>query len=110
MVEMFSNNFHIFNSKEISKELGEQMFIEYGDTWVIEDTGFIAYSKEKVKYLYVKPHSRNNGIGSYLLSFIPDSKCTAIATKLSLNIFLKKGFKITKSFTNYFKLKYEPNN
>lgn len=99
---LYSQYWYIFNDKSISKELAEQMFVEIGDLWIIQSDCFVCVSYDVIKYLYVIPKSRGNGLGTYLLEIIPKRIYSAIATKKSVNIFIRSGYTITKSFKNFF--------
>lgn len=99
---LYSQHWYIFNDKSISKELAEQMFVEIGDLWIIQSDCFVCVNSNTIKYLYVIPKSRGNGLGTYLLEIIPKRVYSAIATKKSVNIFTRSGYTITKSFKNFF--------
>lgn len=106
---MMYDHYRIFNGRDIVKELGEPLFVEYGDTWIFLDNekGFICFNKsyKRVKYLFVFKPFRGFGIGSELVSLLPSQYFEVTATKMSKTLFEKAGFQITKSFTNYFKMK-----
>lgn len=106
---MMYDHYRIFNGREVVKELGEPLFIEFGDTWIFDDKerGFICYNQpqQSVKYLYVFYPFRGFGVGTMFLSMLPAGEFKTIATKKSKGLFEKAGFTITKEFVNYFKMK-----
>lgn len=105
---MMYDHYRIFNGRDVVKELGEPLFIEFGDTWIFDDKerGFICYNEAQktVKYLYVFFPFRRFGVGSMFLTMLPKGELKTIATKKSKGLFEKYGFSTTKEFTNYFKM------
>lgn len=105
---MMYDHYRIFNGRDVVKELGEPLFIDFGDTWIFDDKerGFITYNaaQKKVKYLYVFFPFRRFGVGSMFLSMLPKQEFNTVATKKSKSIFEKVGFETTREFTNYFKM------
>jgi hypothetical protein len=109
--KLMYDHYLIFNGREVVKELGESLFVEIGDTWIFDEKqrGFICWNpySKKVKYLYVFFPFRKFGVGSMLLSMLPSGEFSTTATKKSKSLFEKAGFKATKEFINYFKMKRE---
>lgn len=106
---MMYDHYRIFNGRDVVKELGEPLFIDFGDTWIFDDKerGFIAYNaaQKKVKYLYVFFPFRGYGVAKMFVSMLPAGEFETIATKKSKSIFEQAGFALTKEFVNYFKMK-----
>lgn len=104
-IKVFICDWHmIINDRNIAKELGEAVYVSIGDYWIVSEKGFMCYNEETVKYLYIYPKWRKQGFGNYLVNLLPAQSFNTVATKLSLNIFLRNGFTIIKPYTNYFKL------
>lgn len=103
------DHYRIFNGREVVKELGEPLFVEIGDVWLFDEKerGFICWNpySKKVKYLYVFYSFRKVGVGSMLISMLPQGPLETMSTTKSVRLFENAGFKITKSFTKYFKMK-----
>lgn len=106
--------------RETIKELGEPLIFDCMDVWfVYENKGFVCLNidgkKSKLKYSYVNKNHRGEGIFSKLMdkaiNYCKESgvkEINSISTLMALDIYINKyGFKITKSFVNYFKIKKE---
>lgn len=102
--------------KQAITELGEPIIWNDAQEWYImtdnkQLAGFLAvtpYNNHyKINYWYVLPEYRGKNIAHKLYhEFIKYNfgklKIKAVATKMSLPIFQKFGFEVTKSFKNYF--------
>ena len=112
--------------KKIRAELGYPISSEPGQQWWIYRTdegvliGFCSMiiNKNDVHFChdYIYPEFRNNGFYNKLFTermyMIGMMECdvTAVATKMSLNTYLRYGFKIEKKTKNYTWLRLEVKN
>lgn len=88
---------------EFIKEMGEPLKYERGQFWSIAYidkvlAGFIVYNLGTILYAYTKKEYRNKGIFNELFKEVPNYVTKVVASNMSLPIFIKKGFKITKSY------------
>lgn len=104
----------ILLSKKVFTELGEPILFEQGDRFFFEMhgrycRGFAALSSSgKLKYMYVLEAERGKGLFSTLLASVEEMalslkvfKIKATATASALPLYQKKGYEVTKSFTNF---------
>jgi GNAT superfamily N-acetyltransferase len=107
----------ILLSKEVVSELGESVVFDEGDRFFFEMhgkycIGFACLSeKGKLKYMYVLKSERGKGIFTKLLKSVEEMalslqllKIKATSTALALPMYQKKGYKVTKSFTNFYNI------
>lgn len=88
---------------EFIKEMGEPLKYDRGQFWQIAYVdkvfaGFIVYNLGTILYAYTKKEHRNQGVFNELFSNVPSYVTKVVASNLSLPIFLKKGFKLIKSY------------
>lgn len=88
---------------EFIKEMGEPLKYDRDQFWSIAYidkvfAGFIVYNTGTILYAYTKKEHRNKGVFNELFYTVPNFVTKVIASNMSLPIFLKKGFKITKSY------------
>lgn len=118
--EMIEQLVDFIASREIYSELGEPILFDEGDVFFICKHGtyvhgFAAINKRKghcfLKYMYVIPEKRGNGIFNQLYKEIEayankiECGCIkAVSTNMGLPIYLKNGFIIDKGFKNYHKI------
>lgn len=74
---------------------------------VFHNLSFACINKNRLKYLYTEPKNRGNGDASYLLKLI-DAYCmkqlNAVTPVRNESFYTKRGWVITKRFTNYLKI------
>jgi len=105
-------------SRKVLKELGEPIIFDDGDRFFIKQiqgqtVAFAALSgKGFLKYVYVKTSNRGQGLFLELYKSVEEmakaleiKEITAVSTLQGLPLYQKNGFEITKSFTNYHKIK-----
>lgn len=110
-------------SREVFKELGEPILFDEGDAFFVKEAsgrvvGFSAISKDGfLKYMYVVSDCRKMGLFSEMYEAVETaaqafgfSAIRAVSTGMALPIYQKKGFEITHSYTNYFKIKKDISN
>lgn len=100
--------------KQVISELGEPITFEEFDTFYIKEmnsqvVAFAAVNGNAfIKYIYVIQNKRGLGLFSDLLKAIEKDHqwllIKAVATKMALPLYQAKGYTVTKSFTNYFKI------
>lgn len=104
-------------SREVFKELGEPILFDEGDRFfckIVEKKciGFaclnVVGDKATLKYFYVAPEHRGNGIFSELYQEVENmaiglgaKTMKAVSTNAGLPAYQKRGFEITKSWVNY---------
>jgi len=110
-------------------ELGEPLLIRPGDVFgfydrrdsVEDDTETKAFfcvslksGKAFLRYVYVRPDKRGNGLFSKMLEKIEEicreaeaKEIAAVSTSSALPLYLKKGFVVKKSHVNYHNIKKE---
>ncbi len=104
-------------SRDVFKELGEPILFDEGDRFFVSEKngvliGFSAMTEKGVlKYAYIMPGDRGRGLFSKIYELIEDwamsqgiKTIKAVSTNAGLPVYLKKGFVITHSFTNYHKV------
>jgi N-acetylglutamate synthase-like GNAT family acetyltransferase len=100
--------------RSVIKELGEAVVFDEFDTFYIKemDSKVVAFAaitgKAFIKYIYVDRNKRGLGLFSDLLKAIEKDHqgllIKAVSTKMALPMYLAKGYTLTKSFSNYFKI------
>lgn len=104
-------------NREVFKELGEPILFDEGDIWFFykngkDVVGFCCVLPQKssmrLKYIYVHPDHRKNGIFKTLMDVAEEEtkekgfdKITAVATNQAYPLYQKRGYETTKSWTNY---------
>lgn len=104
-------------SRDVYKDLGEPILFDEGDRFFVHEengviNGFAAMSEKGfLKYFYILPEYRGNGVFSKIFSTVEDwavsqgiKTIKAVSTIAGLEIYQKKGFVITHSYTNYHKI------
>lgn len=98
------------SNREVIKELGEPIFIERGQRWILcffesQCLGFIGYNSSKILYVYVKKEYRKKGVFNEMYSCLPIQNWEVVASNMILPIFLKKGFTVIKNYKTCHKLR-----
>jgi len=101
-------------NKSVFKELGYPIYSDESHTWyfIYHKNSLIGFcaavlKKEYISFNhdYILPEFRNIGAYNQLFSYrLNDYNCKikAVATKKSVNTFLRNGFKINKQTNNYY--------
>lgn len=104
-------------NRDVFKELGEPILFDKGDIWFFykkqkQAVGFCCVLPQKtsmkLKYIYVHPDHRKNGIFKELMNVAEEDakekgfdKITAVATNQAYPLYKKRGYETSKSWTNY---------
>jgi len=96
-------------NRDFIKEMGEPLIYDRGQFWslaYIDKTlvGFICYNLGTILYAYTKPEYRGKGVFSKLFDEVPNYVTKVVASNMSLPIFIKKGFTVTKNYKTCHKL------
>lgn len=99
----------ISTSKDIYKEMGEPILFNENQVWIFafhkkQLAGFVCYENDLINYIYTFPEFRNKGLFNILYNELPYQNWKTIASNMSLNLFIKKGFKVIKNYKNCHKL------
>lgn len=97
------------SNREVIKELGEPIIIEFGQQWIIclyndAPIGFIGYNEKSILYAYVIKGFRNKGVFNMMYDKLPIQSWNTVASNMSYPIFIKKGFEVIKNYKNCHKL------
>lgn len=97
-------------SSEFLKEMGEPIVYNPNQEWVFlyKDniwTSFICYSGDKILYLYTKKEFRRQGLLKVIYNELPKKKWLVVASNMSYDFFIKRGFSVVKNYKNCHKLK-----
>jgi GNAT superfamily N-acetyltransferase len=96
----------------VHKELGEPLFYDENDVWIFLPNAFGCVNKNKLKYLYTEPNYRSLGKGSSILEqfddYCHDNKIKELKTIAPISrkdFYVKRGWEVTATLTNWIKIK-----